>query len=114
MNVRITKDQRVFGGGIAVRTNENGAPHHVVPSAEAGDIEIEDYQAHAAPGSPTTVLVKADYSSDVDLGSTYAAELGFDSSRFKKYVEEVTDEGGSSTPASGGKKKKKGKKGKKK
>ncbi len=85
--VRTTKEQRIFGGGIAVCSlNEDDGLANVT-RRRSNDIVLDDYfeSTVPVPASPTTVVhVQQEDYSEIDLGSTFAAELGLN--MFKKYT----------------------------
>lgn len=121
---RTTKEQRIFGGGIAVCPNVVNEEEWLEQSTRrrSDEIVLDDYfeSSLPLPASPTTVVhVQQEDYSEIDLGSPFAAELGFN--MFKKYtVQETLPVKPSSAEDAGhaliqGKKtKKKNKKGKKK
>jgi hypothetical protein len=120
---RTTKEQRIFGGGIAVcpLNEEEGLTQ--TTRRRSDDIVLEDYFESSLPlplpASPTTVVhVQQEDYSEIDLGSPFAAELGFN--MFKKFtgleilpVKPSAEDSGN-TIIQGKKTKKKNKKGKKK
>lgn len=119
---RTTKEQRIFGGGIAVCpvSEEEGLTQST--RRRSDEIVLDDYfeSSLPLPASPTTVVhVQQEDYTEIDLGSPFAAELGFH--MFKKYtgqeplpLKPSSAEDVGHTLMHGKKTKKKNKKGKKK
>jgi hypothetical protein len=118
---RTTKEQRNFGGGIAVSPLNEEEGLTQATRRRSDDIVLDDYfeSSLPLPASPTTVVhVQQEDYSEIDLGSPFAAELGFN--MFKKFTGQEplpikpSADDSDNTIIQGKKTKKKNKKGKKK